>query len=159
MRFVRFRQREVGTDNGCAPRARIPSAPWGPVVVTADEIADSAALAVRSWRTVAGPGGEPRVGPMKDGTTRDMIFGVEWLIAFVSEVITMEPGDVILTGTPAGVGVFREPPVFLRPGDVATVEVEGIGRLSNPIVDADGSVPAGSPAALLLAGLHRDESR
>jgi 2-keto-4-pentenoate hydratase/2-oxohepta-3-ene-1,7-dioic acid hydratase in catechol pathway len=90
---------------------------------------------------------------MQDGRTSDMIFGVEWLVAFVSEVIRLEPGDVILTGTPAGVGVFREPPVFLRPGDVATIEVESVGRLSNPVVDRDGRAPDGSPAARLLAGL------
>jgi len=142
--------RAKGSDTFC---------PLGPAFVTADEVADPAALAVRSWRTVVGPGGEPRVVPMQDGTTRDMIFGVEWLIAFVSEVITLDPGDVILTGTPAGVGVFRDPPVFLRPGDVATVEVGGIGRLSNPIVDADGSAPEGSPAARVLAGLHRNAPR
>jgi len=137
--------RAKGSDTFC---------PLGPVFVTADEVADPAGLAVRSWRTAAGPAGEPRIEPMQDGTTRDMIFGVEWLIAFVSEVITLDPGDVILTGTPAGVGVFRDPPVFLRPGDVATVEVEGIGRMSNPIVDEDGSAPEGSPAARVLAGLH-----
>ena len=127
--------------------------------MSAGDLVDPTALTVRSWRTVPGPGSEPRVVPMQDGTTRDMIFGVEWLIAFVSEVITLDPGDVILTGTPAGVGVFRDPPVFLRPGDVATVEVEGIGRLSNPIVDADGSTPEGSPAARVLAGLHQDAFR
>ncbi len=57
----------------------------------------------------------------------------------------------MVTGTPSGVGVFREPPVFLVPGDVVRVEVEGIGSVTNPIVDADGSAPAGSPAERLLA--------
>ena len=90
---------------------------------------------------------------MQDGVTSDMIFGVEWLVAFVSEVIMLEPGDVILTGTPAGVGVFRDPPAFLQPGDVVTIEVERVGRLSNPVVDAEGRAPDGSPAARALAGL------
>jgi 2-keto-4-pentenoate hydratase/2-oxohepta-3-ene-1,7-dioic acid hydratase in catechol pathway len=128
--------------------------PLGPVFVSAGEIADPASLAVRSWRTSGGSGQQPQVTAMQDGTTRDMIFGPEWLVAFVSEVITLEPGDVILTGTPAGVGAFRQPPVFLQPGDVATVEVESIGRLSNPVVAADGNAPDGSPAARVLAGLH-----
>lgn len=142
--------RAKGSDSFC---------PLGPVFVTSDELADPTRLAVRSWRTTAGPREEPRILAMQDGTTADMIFGVEWLVAYVSEAITLEPGDVILTGTPAGVGVFRDPPVFLEPGDVATVEVERIGRLSNPVVDADGRAPAGSPAARVLAGLHMTGAR
>jgi 2-keto-4-pentenoate hydratase/2-oxohepta-3-ene-1,7-dioic acid hydratase in catechol pathway len=137
--------RAKGSDTFC---------PLGPIFVSADEIADPARLAVRSWRTSGRSGEQPRVVAMQDGTTGDMIFGPAWLVAFVSEVITLEPGDVILTGTPAGVGAFSKPPVFLQPGDVATVEVESIGRLSNPIVGADGSAPDGSPAARVLAGLH-----
>lgn len=137
--------RAKGSDTFC---------PLGPVFVSAGEIADPARLAVRSWRTSGRPGERPQVVAMQDGTTGDMIFGPEWLVAFVSEVITLEPGDVILTGTPAGVGAFSKPPVFLQPGDLATIEVESIGRLSNPIVGADGSAPNGSPAARVLAGLH-----
>ena len=137
--------RAKGSDTFC---------PLGPVFVSAGEIADTTGLAVRSWRTSGGAGEQPQVLAMQDGSTRDMIFGPEWLVAFVSEVITLEPGDVILTGTPAGVGAFRQPPKFLQPGDVATVEIQSIGRLSNPIVDAHGSAPDGSPAARVLAGLH-----
>jgi 2-keto-4-pentenoate hydratase/2-oxohepta-3-ene-1,7-dioic acid hydratase in catechol pathway len=81
-----------------------------------------------------------------------MIFSVAQLVAFISASITLEPGDRVITGTPSGVGVFRKPPVFLVPGDVVRVEVERIGSVTNPIVDADGAVPAGSPAARLLAG-------
>jgi len=66
-------------------------------------------------------------------------------------VITLEPGDVVVTGTPSGVGVFRDPPVFLQPGDVVRVEVERIGSVTNPIVGPGGDAPAGSPAAGLLA--------
>jgi 2-keto-4-pentenoate hydratase/2-oxohepta-3-ene-1,7-dioic acid hydratase in catechol pathway len=62
-----------------------------------------------------------------------MIFGVAELIAFVSEAITLEPGDLLLTGTPEGVGLFRDPPVFLADGDEVTIEVEGLPSLTNPV--------------------------
>ncbi len=68
------------------------------------------------------------------GTTRDQLFPVAELIEFLSRWITLEPGDVVSTGTPAGVGFFRQPPRFLKPGDTVEVEVERIGRLSNPVV-------------------------
>lgn len=122
--------------------------PMGPALVTVDELPDVGRLAVRSWRTSPGAG---RV-PMQDGTTANMIFGVAQIIAFISHVVTLEPGDVIATGTPSGVGVWREPPVFLVPGDVAGIEVEGIGRIDNPVVAFDGTVPQDSPAAALLQG-------
>ena len=73
---------------------------------------------------------------MQDGNTGDMIFDVATLIETLSEVMTLEPGDVIATGTPAGVGYARTPPVFLKAGDVCEVEIEGIGTISNPIEDA-----------------------
>ncbi len=73
---------------------------------------------------------------LQDGNTRDMIFGVARTIAILSEVMTLEPGDVIITGTPAGVGYPRQPPVFLQPGDTCEVEIEGIGVLSNVVADA-----------------------
>jgi 2-keto-4-pentenoate hydratase/2-oxohepta-3-ene-1,7-dioic acid hydratase in catechol pathway len=63
-----------------------------------------------------------------------MVFGVAKLIAFISQAITLEPGDLIATGTPDGVGVFRDPKVFLQPGDEISVEIEGIGLLTNPVV-------------------------
>jgi 2-keto-4-pentenoate hydratase/2-oxohepta-3-ene-1,7-dioic acid hydratase in catechol pathway len=72
---------------------------------------------------------------MQDGTTADMIWRVPELIEFVTRAITLEPGDILSTGTPAGVGVFRDPPVFLEPGDRARCEVEGIGAVDNPVVD------------------------
>jgi 2-keto-4-pentenoate hydratase/2-oxohepta-3-ene-1,7-dioic acid hydratase in catechol pathway len=105
--------------------------PMGPVFVTADELDPAAGLRLRSWRIPAD--GEPV--PMQDGTTADLIFGVPELIAFISRHITLEPGDVIATGTPAGVGIFRDPPVFLQPGDRVRCEIEGIGSVENPIVD------------------------
>jgi 2-keto-4-pentenoate hydratase/2-oxohepta-3-ene-1,7-dioic acid hydratase in catechol pathway len=72
---------------------------------------------------------------MQDGSTADMIWGVSELIAFISASVTLDPGDVIPTGTPAGVGVFRDPPVFLEPGDRVRCEIEGIGSVENPVID------------------------
>lgn len=70
---------------------------------------------------------------MQDHTTADMIFGVARLVSFLSEDTTLPPGTVILTGTPPGVGVARTPPVWLKPGDEVTVEIEKIGLLVNPV--------------------------
>ena len=70
---------------------------------------------------------------MQDSTTANMVFGVAEIVAFVSQAITLEPGDLILTGTPAGVGVFRDPPVLLAPGDEITVEIDGVGAITNPV--------------------------
>ena len=72
---------------------------------------------------------------MQQANTDDMIFGVAETIALLSEVLTLEPGDVIVMGTPAGVGQARKPPVWMKAGDVYEVEIEGIGTLSNPIRD------------------------
>jgi len=72
---------------------------------------------------------------MQDGSTKDLIHDVPALVSFISRQITLEPGDLIATGTPAGVGVFRDPPVFLEPGDRVRCEIEGIGRVENPVVD------------------------
>jgi 2-keto-4-pentenoate hydratase/2-oxohepta-3-ene-1,7-dioic acid hydratase in catechol pathway len=75
---------------------------------------------------------------LQDGNTADLIFGVPYLVAFASALFTLEPGDLILTGTPAGVGWAREPRLSLRPGDVVEVEVEGVGVLSNPVSASRG---------------------
>ena len=125
--------------------------PLGPCLVTADELGDAGDLAVRAYHTPADGPAAGREVQVQDGRTSDMVFGVAELIAFISASITLEPGDLVVTGTPSGVGVFREPPVFLVPGDVVRVEVERIGSVTNPIVGADGDVPAGSPAARLLS--------
>jgi 2-keto-4-pentenoate hydratase/2-oxohepta-3-ene-1,7-dioic acid hydratase in catechol pathway len=110
--------------------------PIGPVFVTADELDPAAGIRLRSWR-IPGPGrpgaGEPQ--PMQDGSTTDMIFSIPELIAFISRHITLEPGDVIATGTPSGVGVFRDPPIFLEPGDRVRCEIDGIGSVENPVID------------------------
>jgi 2-keto-4-pentenoate hydratase/2-oxohepta-3-ene-1,7-dioic acid hydratase in catechol pathway len=109
--------------------------PVGPVFVTPDELDASSGLALRSWRI---PGSGADAGTpvlMQDGTTSDMLFGVPALVSFISQQITLDPGDLIATGTPAGVGVFREPPVFLEPGDRVRCEIDGIGAVENPVVD------------------------
>jgi 2-keto-4-pentenoate hydratase/2-oxohepta-3-ene-1,7-dioic acid hydratase in catechol pathway len=112
--------------------------PIGPVLVTTDELDPARGLRLRSWRI--SPDGTEH--PMQDGTTADMIWDVPALVAFISSVITLEPGDIVATGTPAGVGVFRDPPVFLEPGDRVRCEIEGIGRVENPIIDWMDAPPA-----------------
>jgi len=101
--------------------------PLGPVVVSADEIGDPQAL--RLWTAVNGE-------IMQDASTADMIFGVAELLAYCSANFTLDPGDLLITGTPWGVGIVRDPPVTLQPGDVVETGVDGIGTLRNGVVDA-----------------------
>ena len=101
---------------------------FGPDLVTPDELPSGA----HGLRVVSRLNGQL----MQNGTTADMIFPVARTIAIIAATMTLEPGDVIITGTPAGVGYARKPPVFMKPGDVCEVEIEGIGILSNPIADA-----------------------
>jgi 5-carboxymethyl-2-hydroxymuconate isomerase len=124
--------------------------PLGPALVTADELGDGRGLWIRSWRTAASGPDAGKLFQMQDGNTSELLFSVADLIAIISREVTLEPGDIVVTGTPSGVGVFREPQVFLEPGDVVRVEVEGIGSLTNPITDPEGSTPAGSPAAQFM---------
>jgi 2-keto-4-pentenoate hydratase/2-oxohepta-3-ene-1,7-dioic acid hydratase in catechol pathway len=70
---------------------------------------------------------------MQDSTTANMIFTVAEIIAYITKTMTLEPGDLIATGTPAGVGVFRDPPVLLKAGDEVTIEIDGLGSLTNPV--------------------------
>jgi 2-keto-4-pentenoate hydratase/2-oxohepta-3-ene-1,7-dioic acid hydratase in catechol pathway len=100
-------------------------APMGQSIVTTDVIRDPHKLSIRL--TLNGK-------TMQDSSTDQLIFGVPRLIEFISETITLEPGDVIATGTPPGVGFARKPPVFLKPGDEMEVLIEGIGGLGNPVV-------------------------
>lgn len=99
-------------------------APTGPWLVTADEVPDPHKLSIALRLN-----GET----MQDSSTAQLIFNINQLIAHLSQLITLQPGDVIFTGTPPGVGAARQPPVFLKPGDVAEVEIEGLGTLSNPV--------------------------
>ena len=106
------------------------SGAWGPDIVTRDELpAGAKGLAVRCRLN-----GET----LQDGNTDDLIFDVADLIASAAEVMTLEPGDLIITGTPAGVGAARKPPLWMKPGDRVEVEVEGVGVLANPVV-AEGA--------------------
>jgi len=100
-------------------------APLGPAIVTADEVPDPHNLAISL--TLNGE-------TMQDSNTAQLIFKIPQLIEFLSSVFTLEPGDIVSTGTPAGVGFVRKPPVYLRPGDNVTVRVEGLGELTNPVV-------------------------
>lgn len=100
-------------------------APTGPVLVTPDEIKDPHHLQVQLRLN-----GQT----MQNSNTKEFIFGVPHLLWFLSQVVTLEPGDLIFTGTPPGVGIARKPPVLLKPGDIAEVEIEGIGVLANPVV-------------------------
>ena len=102
-------------------------APMGPALVTRDEISDPGNLWIRLRLN-----GET----MQDSSTKQLIFPVERLVSYVSDVCALAPGDVIFTGTPPGVGMARKPPVFLKPGDVAEVEIEGLGVLRNRVVSA-----------------------
>jgi 2,4-diketo-3-deoxy-L-fuconate hydrolase len=98
--------------------------PVGPRIVPATDVPDPQALRIRCLVN-----GEA----LQDSSTSNMVFGVAELVAFASRGMTLEPGDLIATGTPAGVGFTRKPPVFLRPGDEVTVEIEGVGELTNPV--------------------------
>jgi 2-keto-4-pentenoate hydratase/2-oxohepta-3-ene-1,7-dioic acid hydratase in catechol pathway len=121
--------------------------PMGPDFVTPDEVDPAAGLRLRSWRIpAAGPDAGAAV-PMQDDSTASMIWSVPELIAFISRQITLEPGDVIVTGTPSGVGVYRDPPVFLQPGDRVRCEIEGIGRLENPVIDWTEAAEPGANGA------------
>jgi 2-keto-4-pentenoate hydratase/2-oxohepta-3-ene-1,7-dioic acid hydratase in catechol pathway len=105
------------------------SGSFGPEFVTADELPRGAA----GLRLQTRLNGEV----LQDANTRDMIFDVATLVAVCSEPFALEPGDIIIAGTPSGVGAARKPPIFMKAGDVCEVEIEGIGLLSNPVVDED----------------------
>jgi 2,4-didehydro-3-deoxy-L-rhamnonate hydrolase len=98
--------------------------PVGPRLVPRDEIPDPQGLGIRAILN-----GET----VQESTTANMVFGVAEVIAYVTRTITLEPGDLIATGTPAGVGAFRKPPLFMQPGDEITIEIDGLGSLTNPV--------------------------
>lgn len=100
-------------------------APFGPELVTKDEVGDVSNLRIQFRLN-----GET----LQNSTTAQLIFNVPKLIAYISQVCTLLPGDVIFTGTPPGVGAARKPPIFMKPGDVAEVEIEKLGVLRNPVV-------------------------
>jgi len=96
-------------------------------LVPASEVPDPQALPIRAILN-----GET----MQDSNTSNQIFGVAEVVSFISQAITLEPGDLIITGTPAGVGAFRDPKVWLQPGDEITIEIDGLGSITNPVVSA-----------------------
>jgi 2-keto-4-pentenoate hydratase/2-oxohepta-3-ene-1,7-dioic acid hydratase in catechol pathway len=109
-------------------------APCGPALVSLDEVGGIADLGIRA-----------RVNGtvVQDSTTAKMIFSPEAAIAYLSRFMTLSPGDIIATGTPAGVGFTREPPILLGPGDVGEVEVDGVGVISNPMIESPDSPAPG----------------
>jgi acylpyruvate hydrolase len=98
--------------------------PWGPWITTADAVPDAEDLAIRSWVN-----GELR----QDSRTSDLVFGCRALVDFIAETCTLEPGDLILTGTPGGVGMAMDPPRFLASGDVVRVEIERLGSIEHAV--------------------------
>ncbi len=119
-------QKEKGGGQFCRGKTFDTFCPLGPCLVTIDEIKDPSGLTLRT--TVNDE-------VMQEASTADMIFDVPTLIEFLSGSNTLLPGTVILTGTPSGVGAARDPQRFLQPGDEVTVEIEGIGKLTNPVVE------------------------
>ena len=118
--------RDLQFSDGQWTRGKSPDTfcPVGPMV-SRDEITDPHDLTIRT--IVSGE-------VLQDSSTANLIFGVDEVISYVSQTTTLEPGDLILTGTPAGVGVFRDPQRLLQPGDEVTIEIERIGSLTNPVV-------------------------
>lgn len=100
-------------------------APMGPAIVTRDAVTDPHKLRIQL--RVNGT-------TLQDSSTEQLIFGIDRIVSFLSQTVTLEPGDVVATGTPPGVGFARKPPIFLKPGDVVEVEVGGLGVLSNPVI-------------------------
>lgn len=98
--------------------------PFGPWVTTADEVPEPEDLRLRSWVN-----GELR----QDARTSDLVFGIDSLVRHICEAITLEAGDLILTGTPSGVGQYMDPPRFLQAGDVVRMEIEGLGSIEHPV--------------------------
>nr|WP_064569859.1 fumarylacetoacetate hydrolase family protein [Gordonia sp. LAM0048] len=119
------RRKQLATPQFTVGKNADRSGPIGPAIVTSDEISPS------ELEVVTRVNGEV----MQQGNTRDLIHDVATIVAYLSDTITLLPGDVIATGTPGGVGAGRDPQVFLQPGDVVEVEVEGIGTVRNPIVN------------------------
>lgn len=119
-------QKEMGGSQWCRGKTFATFCPLGPYLVTADEIPDPNTLPIRTVLN-----GEV----MQDWNTDDMIFDVPTLIEFLSGSTILAPGTVILTGTPHGVGAARTPPVFLKDGDTIIIEIDGIGTLTNPVVN------------------------
>ncbi|HEV3271274.1 MAG TPA: fumarylacetoacetate hydrolase family protein [Candidatus Methylacidiphilales bacterium] len=121
-------QKQWGGSQWCRGKTFDTFCPLGPALVTPSALKNPNDLAIRTRVNGA---------TMQESNTRDMIFPIAELIEFLSGSTTLEPGTLILTGTPEGVGMGRKPPVYLKPGDVVEVEIEGIGILRNPVVEEE----------------------
>jgi acylpyruvate hydrolase len=110
--------------------------PFGPWITTADEVPEPGRLRLRTWVN-----DELR----QDSSTAELIFGCQELVDFISQTCTLQPGDLILTGTPSGVGMAFDPPRFLQAGDVVRIEIERLGAIEHPIVQGSTQVTPGSP--------------
>jgi 2-keto-4-pentenoate hydratase/2-oxohepta-3-ene-1,7-dioic acid hydratase in catechol pathway len=119
-------QKEGGGSQWCRGKSFDTFAPLGPCLVTADELPNPQTLGIRT--IVSGE-------TLQDCNTSDMLFDVATIIEFLSGSTTLLPGTVILTGTPHGVGMARQPARFLQPGDTVTIEIDGIGALTNPVIE------------------------
>lgn len=124
---VSARDFQVRTSQWMAGKIADTFAPMGPWLVDRGEIPDPHVLDLRTWVNGA---------LLQNGNTRNLIFDVRALVSYLSNLITLAPGDVIATGTPAGVGFMRKPPVFLQPGDMVRMEITGLGILENPVKEA-----------------------
>jgi 2-keto-4-pentenoate hydratase/2-oxohepta-3-ene-1,7-dioic acid hydratase in catechol pathway len=109
-------------------------APCGPELATADEVGDPGRLGIRTWVN-----GELR----QDSSTADLIFGCAEMIEYLTTAFPLEPGTIIATGTPAGVGAGFNPPRFLADGDVVRIAIDGVGELENPVVQGEAPQPVG----------------
>jgi 2-keto-4-pentenoate hydratase/2-oxohepta-3-ene-1,7-dioic acid hydratase in catechol pathway len=134
---VSARDIQLRTSQWISGKALDTSGPSGPALVLRDEVPDPQAL-----RIVTTLNGEV----LQESSTDQMIFPVRRLVAYISALMTLEPGDVIATGTPAGVGFKRTPPIYLRAGDTVQVAIDGLGTLENPVVAprAAGTLAAGT---------------
>ncbi|MEO3887065.1 fumarylacetoacetate hydrolase family protein [Nonomuraea sp. B5E05] len=138
---VSARDMQAATSQWTMGKAVDTFGPCGPSLVTLDEVGDLDDLRLRTRVNGA---------TVQDGTTADMVFSVARLISHLSRAMTLEPGDIIATGTPAGVGFKRTPPVLLKDGDLVEVEIDGLGTLANrvagPAAERAGGVTAGATA-------------
>jgi 2-keto-4-pentenoate hydratase/2-oxohepta-3-ene-1,7-dioic acid hydratase in catechol pathway len=128
MNDVSARDLQMQSSQWMAGKALDTFAPMGPGIVPISDISDPQTLQILT-----------RVNgvTLQNGNTRDMIFSVARTIAFLSSLMILQPGDLIATGTPSGVGFKRQPPVFLKAGDIVEVEIERIGMICNPVVEPD----------------------
>lgn len=122
---VSARDHQMATSQWLMGKSFDTFAPMGPWIVTRDEIADPHALDL-----TLEIGGEV----LQNSNTRQLVFGIPALIEYISAAVTLEPGDIVATGTPAGVGFARKPPRYLRPGDEVVIRIQGIGELRNPVI-------------------------